>query len=64
MIDSLNVLLKIKNRIIDKIMYTRVNFIPSRYALDVTFFPNIIVEISKEINGIIILIKLVLLGDR
>ena len=44
--------LVIRDSIIDKIMYREVNFIPSRYALDLVFLPRMIDAIRMEIMGI------------
>lgn len=52
------------NIINDSMIYIDVNLIPSRYALDVTFLPNIIVDIRMDIIGIKILIKLVCVGRK
>lgn len=40
------------DKIRDNIIYIDVNFIPSRYAFDLVFFPNIIDDIRIEIIGI------------
>ena len=42
----------ISDIIMDRIIYRDVNFIPSRYAFDLVFFPNIIVDIIIDIIGI------------
>ena len=42
----------IRDNIMDNNMYRDVNFNPSRYALDLVFFPNIIDDIRIEIIGI------------
>ena len=49
---KVNGLCVIRDNIIDKIIYIDVNFNPSRYALDLVFFPNIIDDIRMEIIGI------------